>query len=100
MAIAFAEMRCHVSLAHPTTLDKAIALAMECDVVSQASGSHVQHKPKPVSVVQDSQSSVNWDWELLKPILETMPMLTDRQSRPPEIGQTSSALSVKKWVMS
>ena len=83
LGLADAEMRRHVSSAHPTTLDKAIALATEVDVVSQASRSHVQHKPKPVSVVQDSQPSVNGDQELLQQILETMTKLTDRQSRPP-----------------
>ena len=83
LGLADAEMRRHVSLAHPTTLDKAIALATEFDVVSQASRSHVQHKPKPVSVVQDSQPSVSGDRELLQQILETMTKLTDRQSRPP-----------------
>ena len=83
LGLADAEMRRHVSLAHPTTLDKAIALATEFDVVSQASRSHVQHKPRPVSVVQDYQSSVSGDRELLQQILETMTELTDHQARPP-----------------
>ena len=83
LGLADAEMRHHASLAPPTTLDKAIALPTEFDVVSQASRSHVQHKPKPVSVVQDSQLSVSGDRELLQQILETLTKLTDRQSKPP-----------------
>ena len=81
MGLSDAEMRRHVSLSHPETLDKAITLATEFEVISQSIRVPFPQKPKPVSAVQDTASPSAND-EILTQVLEAIHKLSQNQSRP------------------
>ena len=48
------DMRRHVSLAHPSSLDQAVSLATEYEVITQLLKTPQFHKPKQVAAVKES----------------------------------------------
>ena len=65
------EMRRHVSLAHPTTLDRAIVMATEYDTVTNSLKSPLPQKPKVVAAVAETPSE-NTTVQILMKMMENL----------------------------
>ena len=53
------DMRQHVSLAHPSSLDQAVSLATDFEVITQSLKSPQFHKLKQVAAVKESEETDN-----------------------------------------
>jgi len=80
LGLSDAEMRKHVSLSHPDSLDKAITAATEFEVVCQSTRGQFPSKPKVVSSVQEQSSSLGSE-QLLCQVLEAIKNLSENQGR-------------------
>ena len=66
-----ADMRRHVSLAHPSSVDEAISMATEYETVSQSLKPCTGSKPKPVAMVKDAGGSKETN-DLLRNLIDAM----------------------------
>ena len=81
LGLSDAEMRRHVSLAHPGCVDKAITLATEYETITQSIKSPVPQKPKQVAAVaSSSESSCSQGDETHKLLSELVGLIKSQQS--------------------
>ena len=83
------DMRRHVSLAHPSSLDQAVSLATEYEVITQSLKTPQFHKPKQVAAVKESGETNN------AKTLQTLVGAINKQTR--QLNTLVKPESAKSW---